>query len=139
MGILYTDIAIENPQTPGVRVTLPRALVDTGAELSWAPTEALEALGIKLEKQVTYTTADGRSVTRHIGFAIVHAGGTRTSDEIVFGEPGDLTLLGARTMQGLNLVIDLVGQRFASAGPGHAPATISEKTRWYLEREPQAP
>jgi len=37
MGLLRTTIAIENPLRPGVRHELPEALVDGGAELTWAP------------------------------------------------------------------------------------------------------
>ena len=36
-------------------------------------------------------------------FAIVHAGGTFTNDEVVFGEPGDLVLLGAATSKGYSV------------------------------------
>ena len=52
-----------------------------------------------------------------MGFPIIHAGGTFTTDEIVFGEPADLVLLGARSLEGLNLKVDLVGKRLVSAGP----------------------
>ena len=47
----------------------------------------------------------------------LRAGGTFTTDEVVFGEPGDLVLLGARSLEGLNLKVDLVGKRLVSAGP----------------------
>jgi hypothetical protein len=59
------------------------------------------------------------------GFAIVHAGGTFTNDEVVFGEPGDLVLLGARSLEGLNLKVDLVGKRLVSAGPMLAALTTA--------------
>jgi hypothetical protein len=56
------------------------------------------------------------------GFAIIHAGETFTTDEVVFGEPDDLVLLGARSLEGLNLKVDLVGKRLVSAGPMLAAA-----------------
>ena len=41
----------------------------------------------------------------------------------VFGEPGDLTLLGSRTLEGLNVRIDPRAKRLVDAGP--APAATA--------------
>ena len=46
MGTFRVNVEIENPARPGERRTLTSVLVDTGAELSWVPAEALESLGI---------------------------------------------------------------------------------------------
>jgi len=59
-------------------------------------------------------------VERRVGPALLHVAGTRTSDDVVFGEPGDLVLLGARTLQGLNFRIEPVTKQLVDAGP--APA-----------------
>ena len=117
MGILRTDVEIESPLREGDRRLLRDVLVDTGAELSWAPAAVLESLGITRRKTIRFQQADGTILERWVGFAIVHAGGTFTNDEVVFGEPGDLVLLGARSLGGLNLKVDLVGKRLVSAGP----------------------
>lgn len=122
MGILRTDVEIENPARPGPRGTLHAVLVDTGAELSWAPATLLESLGIERRKAVTFQQADGSLLTRWVGFAIVRAAGETTVDEVVFGEPSDQLLLGARTLEGLNLRVDLVKRRLVSAGPMEAAA-----------------
>jgi hypothetical protein len=71
-----------------------------------------------------------------VGFAIVHAGGTFTNDEVVFGEPDDLILLGARSLEGLNLKVDLVGKRLVSAGPMLAAALGRGKKRPPCHLEP---
>ena len=122
MGLLRTTMAIENPLRPGERVEYPDALVDTGAELSWAPRSDLVRIGVMPRKQVRFEMANGDVIVRDIGYVITYAGGTETSDEIVFGEPGDLTLLGARSLQGLNLKVDLVGKRLVAGGPMLAAA-----------------
>ena len=57
---------------------------------------------------------------RWIGFAIIHVEGRLTTDEIVFGEPNDLVLLGARSLVGLNLKVDLVERRLVEGGPIYA-------------------
>jgi hypothetical protein len=36
---------------------------------------------------------------------------------VVFGEPGDITLLGARSLEGLNVRIDPVSRQLVDAGP----------------------
>jgi hypothetical protein len=38
-------------------------------------------------------------------------------DEVVFGEPGDLTLLGARTLEGFGAAVDARRKRLVAAGP----------------------
>jgi hypothetical protein len=40
-----------------------------------------------------------------------------TVDEVVFAEKGDLLLLGARTLEGLNLAVDSPKKRLVAAGP----------------------
>ena len=40
----------------------------------------------------------------------------------MFGEPGDLVLLGSRTLEGLNYRIDLVTKRLVDAGPAPTAA-----------------
>ena len=117
MGILRTDVEIESPLREGDRRLLRDVLVDTGAELSWCPAPVLESLGVTRRKAVRFQQADGTIVERWVGFAIIHAAGTFTTDEIVFGELADLVILGARTLEGLNLKVDLVGKRLVSAGP----------------------
>jgi predicted aspartyl protease len=47
----------------------------------------------------------------------VHAGGTETNDEVVFAEEGDVILLGARSLEGLNLRVDARSKRLVDAGP----------------------
>lgn len=117
MGLLRTDIELENHASPGERRLVRDVLVDTGAELSWAPANLLEHLGIRRVKTVSFHQADGSVLERAIGFAVIHVQDTFTVDEIVFGEPNDLVLLGARSLEGLNLKVDLVGKRLVAGGP----------------------
>ena len=117
VGTFRTTIAIENPLERGQRRELPDTLVDTGAELTWAPTTLLESLAIARQKRLGFRTADGRAVFRDIGYAIVHVGSAETIDEVVFAEPGDMILLGARSLEGLNLRVDPRTKQLVDAGP----------------------
>jgi hypothetical protein len=42
---------------------------------------------------------------------------------VVFGEPGDLVLIGSRTLEGLNVRIDPVAKQLVDAGP--APVAVA--------------
>lgn len=118
MGTFHTACQIDNIVDRRKSLTLPRVLVDTGSEYTWASGEALERIGIKREKKdLQFVMANGQKITRSVGFAVVRAGGTFTVDEIVFAEPGDLSLLGARTLEGLNLTVDPARKRLVAAGP----------------------
>ncbi len=122
MGTFRVDIGIENPARPGERRTLRSVLVDTGAELSWVPTEVLDSLGIERQNKWHFRQADGTILERWAGGAIVYVAGKRTNDDVVFGQPGDLTLLGSRTLEGLNFRVEPVAKQLVDAGP--APAAV---------------
>jgi predicted aspartyl protease len=122
MGTFHTTVLIENPLRRGETKAISNALVDTGAELTWAPRELLESLGIKVEKHLGFRMANGRVIHRDVGYAIVHAAGTQTNDEVVFAEPGDLILLGARSLEGMNLRVDARNKQLVAAGPIDAAA-----------------
>ena len=123
MGTFRVDIDIENPTRPGERRTLKSVLVDTGAELSWVPADVLDSLGIERYYKRHFRQADGTILERWAGGAFVHVAGKRTTDDVVFGEPGDLVLLGARTLEGLNFRIEPVTKQLVDAGP--APAAVA--------------
>ena len=122
MGTLPIDIEIENPARPGERRAVSSALVDTGAELTWVPAGVLETLGVQRLKMLRFRQADGTILERFVGPALVHAGGTVTTDDVVFGAPGDMVLLGARTLEGLNLRVDPRAKQLIDSGPVPAAA-----------------
>ena len=122
MGTFRTDVEIENTARPGQRRLLRAVLVDTGAELSWFPGDILESLGVARIKVWHFRQADGSVLSRWTGAVSVYVAETWTADEVVFGEPGDLVLLGARSLEGLNLRIEPVGKRLVDAGPAPAAA-----------------
>ena len=122
MGTFRVDVEVENPMRPGHRHLLRSVLVDTGAELSWFPAALLESLGIERRKRSLFRQADGTVLARWTGAASVYLAGIWTIDEVVFGEPGDLVILGSRSLEGLNLRIDPVNKLLVDAGPAPAAA-----------------
>ena len=122
MGTFRTTVEIENPARPGDRRILPGVLVDTGAELSWFPSEVLRSLGVEPLKQWHFRQADGSVLARWSGAVLVHVAGVTTNDEVIFGESRDLVLLGARSLEGLNLRVDPLRKRLIDSGPAPAAA-----------------
>ena len=122
MGTFRIDVEIENPAHAGERRSIAGMLVDTGSELSWIPAHELDALGIRRSKSMRFRQATGQIVERWVGIAIVHVGGIATGDDVVFAEKSDLSLLGSRTLEGLNVKIDPVSKQLVDAGPAPAAA-----------------
>lgn len=142
MGTFRVEVEIENPARPGETRALSAVWVNTGAELSWMPAELLESLGIERYKQERFRQATGTIVARWIGAALVRVAGKRTADDVVFGEPGDLVLLGSRTLEGLNFRVDPIRKQLVDAGPAPAAPASSlpgSRSRASRARTPPGP
>jgi predicted aspartyl protease len=117
----YTSCTVESHLDRSKSVRVPKLLVDTGSDDTWIPAATLEKIGIKREKKdVAFVMANGQTITRNIGFAILRIGPNFTTDEVVFAESGDLLLLGARALEGMNLAVDAKRKKLVAAGPLHA-------------------
>ncbi|MBI4568691.1 MAG: retroviral-like aspartic protease family protein [Planctomycetes bacterium] len=118
MGTFYTNCAVENHVDRSRSVRVTKLLVDTGSEHTWVPAGTLEKIGVQREKKdIHFVMANGEVVTRSVGFAILRVAKHFTIDEVVFAEPGDMVLLGARTLEGLNLTVDAARKNLVAAGP----------------------
>lgn len=118
MGTFRTACRVENILDRQLSAEFQGVLVDTGSELSWLPETILESIQVRREKtDVEFLMANGQRVTRSLGFAIIRVDGSFTVGEVVFGEAGDQQILGARTLEGLNLVVDPTRKRLVAAGP----------------------
>lgn len=118
MGSFYVDCDVANLRNTKRVITVPKMLVDTGAEYTWVPESVLRKLGIRpVKKDLLFQMANGETITRSIGFAFLEAGEFFTVDEVVFGQPGDLPLLGARTLEGFGARVDPQAKRLVASGP----------------------
>jgi len=125
MGTFRVEVELENPAHPGQRRTISSVLVDTGAELTWVPALILESLGVERNNKWRFRQADGSILERWTGSVSVYVAGKRAADEVVFGEPGDLVLLGSRTLEGLNYRVEPVTKQLVDAGPAPAAAAAA--------------
>ena len=117
MGIFRTTIAIQALDRSRDAVALHDVIVDTGSEYTWITSALLAELGIGRERKQRFRLADGSVIERDLGYAIVHAGGTEAPDLVVFAEESDAVLLGAHSIEGMNLKLDLASRRLVPAGP----------------------
>jgi predicted aspartyl protease len=117
MGIFRTTIRVAPWSQPERQVELTDVMVDTGSEYNWLPADLLADLGIAPVRVDRFETADGRILERAVGFAMIHAGGRVAPSVVVFAGSGDMVLLGAHGLEGLNLRVDLVRRELVPAGP----------------------
>ena len=114
MSIFRVNVIARNPKREELATVPLEALVDTGSELTWLPAEVLKGAGITPRRKRAFSTATQQRIEREIGFAILSAEGFETIDEVVFAQPGDMILLGVRTLEGFGVMVDNLGHRLVA-------------------------
>jgi predicted aspartyl protease len=109
MGVFSVAVEVSNLERH--RVEHLDAWVDTGAFYSNVPRPLLEALGIVPHKRERFMLADGRIVESDIGHMWIRVGDRTEITLVLFAEPASEPLLGAYTLEGLALDVDLVNRR----------------------------
>ena len=118
MGTFRVGCKIEYVADRSKSATVGRLLVDTGSDYTWLPAKVLEKIGVKREKKdIRLTMANGQQITRNVGFVVIRADKFFTVDEVIFAKPDDLSLLGARTLEGFNARVDSKQKKLVAAGP----------------------
>ncbi len=118
MGTFRVSAELSSHANRAAWARLPDLLVDTGSEYTWIDESVLKRLGIKPEKKdLAFLMANGQTITRRVGFGVLRVQGVITTDEVVFAQPGDLQLLGARSLEGLNLRVDSRQKKLVAGGP----------------------
>jgi len=126
MGTLTVNVEIAKSAARSAFTTVQRVLVDSGSETTWIAAATLRSIKIGVRKKdQPFTMANGQHGRRDVGYAILRCGAFETVDEVVFAQPGDLQLLGARTLAGFNAVVDARRKRLVAAGP--IPATAARR------------
>ena len=125
MGIFAVNIEVAKPTSRPTFHAVRRIMVDTGSEMTWIAAGLLNRARIVVRKKdQPFVMANGQRITRDVGYAIIRHGDFETIDEVVFAHPGDLQLLGARTLEGFNTVVDPRKKRLVAAGPMPAALTV---------------
>lgn len=124
MSAFRVNLTARNPKREELQTPPVELLVDTGSELTWLPRETLEAIGITPRRSRQFRMADGKLMSRPVGYAIVASEGYETTDEVVFAEPGDMKLLGVRTLEGFGVAADPIGHRLVATSTLAASAAL---------------
>jgi predicted aspartyl protease len=120
--------------------TIRRLMVDTSAESTWINATVLEAIRIeRRKKDLQFQLANGQIVTRSVGYAVLTVDKSKTVDEVVFAQTGDLQLLGARALEGLNLQVDARRKRLVAAGAIISAAAVPPRFGRLVQVSPAAP
>jgi predicted aspartyl protease len=86
--------------------------------MTWLPESELRTVGVEVFKRdQLFVMANGQYVARNVGTAMIECGEFKTVDEVVLGQAGDMSLLGARTLEGFNAVVDARKRKLVPAGP----------------------
>ncbi|MEO7083443.1 MAG: hypothetical protein ABI442_10835 [Gemmatimonadaceae bacterium] len=123
-GIFRTTIAVAALNDHN-RFELADVVVDTASEYNWIPEEVIAEIGITPVRVDRFETADGRILERRIGVALLYAGGWSTATVVAFAEAGDMALLAAIGLEGLNVQIDLGRKELIPAGPDPVAAAVA--------------
>lgn len=105
MGLTTLELEVANVASPE-RTEKLEFLVDSGAIYSVVPTPVLERLGIKPLGEQEFRLANGEKITRQKGGAVFRHKEKVGVADVIFGEEGDATLLGAFTLEALGLALD---------------------------------
>jgi clan AA aspartic protease len=105
MGLTNQRLVVKESRRARRKATVD-FLIDSGAVYSLVPAPTLRKLGVKPHREVAFSLADGRAITRPVGDAYFEFQGEGAAAPVIFGEPGDEPLLGATTLEGIGLVLD---------------------------------
>ena len=86
-------------------------LIDSGSVYSVVLTEILVRLEVEPQRERTFTIADGKHITRQVGDAFFEFRKAQAYSPVVFREAGDRVLLGAVTLETLELVLNPLSRR----------------------------
>ena len=114
MSMFNVNLVARNTKDESLIAPPVQVLVDSGSELTWLPKELLFGIKVSPVRRRSFSTATKQLVTRDTSYAIVSAEGFETVVEVVFAEPGDMLLLGVRTLEGFGVMVDNIAHRFVA-------------------------
>lgn len=110
MGVFTSKLRVLNPAEPS-RTLEVELTVDTGASYSWISRSHLGELGIRPADRMEFRTIEGRIIEREIAPVFLQVDGRIGGDTVVVGEPGDMEVLGAHSLEALGLAVDPVQKK----------------------------
>ena len=114
MGTFFVEVTLASPRQPERKEQL-KLVVDTVSTYTWVSATFLHALGVQPMARRRVLTIEGRSVERPGAEVLITLEGRTLHTVCLFGEGGDLEMLGAYTLEGFGLAVDPVQRRLVPA------------------------
>jgi len=110
MGTFSVEALVAARQTPEQREPI-ELLVDSGSTYTWIATARLRALSVAPTERRRVVTIEGQVVERDAAEVLITLEGRTLHTICLFGNAGDLDVLGAVTLEGFGLGIDPVQRK----------------------------
>ncbi|HBH04695.1 MAG TPA: hypothetical protein DDZ42_22735 [Candidatus Rokubacteria bacterium] len=114
MGTFFAEVQLAAPARAGRRETV-KLLVDSGSMYTWVSATVLRDLGVQPTERRRVVTIEGRTTERGAAEILITLEGRTLHTLCLFGEPGDLEVLGAYALEGFGLAIDPIQRRLIPA------------------------
>jgi len=105
VGITNITLEIKNPLKPELKVKAD-FLVDSGASLTVVSQEIVKKLSLKPSYEQSFGLADGTTVKRKVGNALIKYQKREVATPVVLGRKNDTPLLGVITLEAMGLILD---------------------------------
>lgn len=105
MGVTYLTVDVANPARPEVVASVD-FLIDSGATISVVPEPILRGLGIQPLSEQQFRLANGEVIRRQKGVALFKYGDRLGGSDVIFGQEGDMTLLGVLALESMGYALD---------------------------------
>ena len=105
------SVHLEIGDVTATRFEAVDATIDTGSIFSTVPGDILDRLGVQRTRHERFEVASGDVVENDVGDAIIRVDGKQSASPVIFGKPGEPTLLGAVSLESLLLGVDPTHQR----------------------------
>lgn len=103
MGVTYVEGRVRGPRGKEADV---KFLVDSGATYSLLPKKVWQLLGLKPQRRMEFTLADGTMLERSVSEAYLVLPQGEAHTPVILGEDRDEALLGVVTLEILGLVLN---------------------------------
>jgi predicted aspartyl protease len=114
MGTFFADALLAAPERPERQQPI-KLLVASGSTYTWVSAAVLRALSVVPTERRRIVTIEGQVAERDAAEVLITLEGRTLHTVCLFGEPRDLDVLGAYTLEGFGLAIDPVQRKLVPA------------------------
>ncbi len=114
MGTFFAEALLAAPQQPERREPV-KLLVDSGSTYTWVAAAVLRALAVAPTERRRVVTIEGQVAERDAAEVLITLEGRTLHTVCLFGDAGDLDVLGAYTLEGFGLGVDPVQRKLIPA------------------------